>query len=889
MHRQVPPNWAVRFLNWFCPYPLVEAIEGDLLQQFDEDVRQIGLRKAKSRFVIHVLRFFRPSIILRNKFTVHLTNSIMVSNYLKVAARNIRKQKLYSFINAVGLSIGIAFCVLIYLYIQDEHSFDQFHAKKDVIYRVEEKSYDTWQHDTTEPYRYSAWLQTGLGPAMKADLAEVENYFRFNSDDEAVFRYKDKVLTELIAYTDPGFFKMLSFKLLAGNPDKLFLNKADAVITPEIAEKYFGDRDPIGESITLDVEGEKPYVIAGIIEAPPANSSFDFKILVPQENRPYYDRNLNNWGNFNTPTFVQLAPNTNMETFKSNMSKFVEKHMGEKIKQWLERATVAIPDDVIMLEYPVTKLTDMHLDTQVQWHKASDPQYSMILGAIAILILTIACINYISLALTTSAARKTEVGIRKVVGAQKNQIVYQFGIESVVLCLISMIIGLGLVALLLPSFNSFTTKGIELVTGDWLKLLGVTTLISLTVGILAGSYPAFFLSAFRPALVLKGGFTSHVRAGFTRPLVVLQFALSSFLIICSVIMYRQMQFITTKDLGYDQNQVLVIPTQKGWGKESTQTVDQFRTRLEQEPDIISVGGTSISFNRGWSRYGFRIDGEQKSAYVYTIDPGYIPTLDIELAMGRNFDPAIAADTTALIVNEALARDMKWKDPLNSYLNWREDSVGKGARIVGVVKDYHFRSLEAGIDPMILTIDLTYSGHLTTMLVKVKPDNIPATVERLRTIWKEMYPDRPFDVTFLDEDVARQYQSYKRWMSIMEMSTGFAILISCLGLFGLSGINAVNRTKEIGIRKVMGASLSTIFVLLNRPFVILSLIAFVIAAPASWYVITELFLSDFKYKVPVGWELFAVSVVAGLALALITVSYHAVRAALTNPAETLKYE
>jgi putative ABC transport system permease protein len=526
---------------------------------------------------------------------------------------------------------------------------------------------------------------------------------------------------------------------------------------------------------------------------------------------------------------------------------------------------------------------------EIGWHKVSDPQYSLILGSIAVLILLIACINYVSLALTTSAARRTEVGIRKVVGAQQGQLINQFAVESIVLALISMVIGLGLVALFLPSFNAFTEKGIQILGGEWVRMLGFTVGLALLVGLLAGSYPALFLSGFRPSQVLKGGQTSRVKAGFTRPLVVLQFALSSFLIICSVIMYRQMNFIATKDLGYNQHQVLVLPTQKGWSPESDQTVAQLRARLSQEPDIISVSGTSSSFNRGWSRYGYKIDGEQKSAYVYAIDPYYIPTLDIRLSEGRNFDPANPADSTALIVNEALVKDMKWTDPLNSFLNWQEDSLSKGARIIGVVKDYHFRSLEAGIDPMILSMDMKNVGNLVNILIKVSPTDIPATVEKVKTIWREMYPDRPFDLAFLDEDVAKQYGAYKRWMSIMGLSTGFAILISCLGLFGLSGINAVNRTKEIGIRKVMGAELTNIFILLNRPFIVLALIAFAIAAPASWYVINELFLADFQFKITVGWELFAVSVLAGLALALVTVSYHAIKAALSNPAETLKYE
>lgn len=886
----LPPSFALRFLRWFCPDHLVESIEGDLMEEFEATLSAEGLPKARRRFAFGVLRFFRPSILFRHKFVNPLNQPFMIRNYLTVATRNIRRQKLYAFINAIGLSVGIAFCMLIYLYIEDERNFDQFHVNKDRIYRIQEKSFDTWQPNPEKPFQESAWLQTGLAPALKSDLAEVEYACRFSPDAEAIVRYQDKAITESISYTDADFFKMFSFRLISGNADKLFQNKSDAVITPEIAEKYFGKEEPLGKTFTLDVEGEATsFIVAGVIEAPPAHSSIDFKILIPQENRPYFDKNLDNWGNFNTPTFVQLRQNASRETFKANLAAFVDKRMSDRIEKWKKRSTIPIPEGTVMFEYKFAPLTEIHLMKEIGWHKVSDPQYSLILGSVAILILVIACINYISLALTTSTARRTEVGIRKVVGAHKGQLVNQFAVESVLLAFVSMVVGWGLVALFLPSFNAFTDKGIQLVGGNWPGMVAFTVALALVVGLVAGSYPALFLSSFRPAQVLKGGFTSRVNAGFTRPLVVLQFALSSFLIICAVIMYRQMNFVATKDLGYDQHQVIVLPTQKGWTAESDQTVQQLRTRLEQEPDVISVAGTTSSFNRGWSRYGYRIDGEQKSAYVYGIDTYYIPTLDIELVMGRNFDPSNPSDSTALIVNEALVKDMKWDDPLNALLNWKEDSLSKGVKIIGVAKDYHFRSLEAGIDPMILSMDTKHVGHLGNIMIKVRPDNIPATMDKLRTIWREMYPDRPFDAGFLDEDVAKQYKTYTRWMSIMGLATGFAILISCLGLFGLSGINAVNRTKEIGIRKVMGAELSNIFILLNRPFVILALIAFVLAAPASWYVITNLFLADFKYKITVGWELFAVSVLVGLALAVLTVSYHAIKAALSNPAETLKYE
>jgi len=490
--------------------------------------------------------------------------------------------------------------------------------------------------------------------------------------------------------------------------------------------------------------------------------------------------------------------------------------------------------------------------------------------------------------LTTSASRRTEVGIRKVVGAQKNQLVWQFGFESVLLAMISMMIGVMLMIIFLPYFNSFTGKGITIALGDVLELLIYCCGITLIVGLVAGSYPSLFLSRFRPADVLKGQFTSRLTAGFTKPLVVLQFALSAFLIISAVIMYRQMQFIAQKDLGFDKDNIVAIPAQKGWTTESEKILERFRTRLQKESSVLSTAGTTFSFNRGYNKYGFKVNDEHKSAHVYGVDPDYLTTLGIQLLQGRNFDLRIPADSDAIVVNEALVRDMKWKDPLNEYLNWREDTVGLGSKVIGVIKDHHFSSLEGDIEPMLLSMDKDYAGYLNVMLVKLAPGDLRESIDMLRKAWNDISPSLPFEYSFLDEDVAAQYASYDRWMNVMGFSTGFAILISSLGLFGLSGINAVNRTKEIGIRKVMGAEMMSIFILLNKQYAWLAVIAFAVAAPASWYAMSQ-WLSDFKFAITIGWELFAISMAAGLFIALLTVSYHAVRTALINPAQTLKYE
>lgn len=812
----------------------------------------------------------------------------MIRNYLSVALRNIVRRKLYSFINAFGLSVGIAFCVLIYLYIEDERSFDQFHVNKNRIVRMEARTFNTWEPKPDKPFDQHAWMQVGLQPALKAEFPEVVYATRFNPDGEYMFRYDDKVFTEKIAFTDHDFFSMFSFRLLSGNANKLFATPQEVVITPAIAKKYFGDEDPMGKTVVIDIMGEKTFQVTGIIEEPPANSSLNFSILIPQENRWAYERQLAQWGNYSSPTFVQLAPNADLNGFDRNLDKLIEKQLGSKLVEWRKESPIPVPDDVKLLKFVYTHLPDMHLKTEIGWHKVSDPQYSMILGGLASLILFIACINYVSLALTTSVARRKEVGVRKVVGAQKSQLVYQFGLESLTLALISMVIAFGLVFLFLPTFNAFTGKGIALSFTHAVAILFVGLGITLVVGLLAGSYPALFLSAFRPVAVLKGRFTSKLQAGFTKPLVVLQFAMSAFLIISSVVMYRQMQYVTTKDLGFDQEQIIAVRTQTGWNPEADKMVERFRARLQRESSVVSVGGASSSFNRGYSRWGYKINEEQHSAFVYSVDPWYVPTISLDIVLGRNFSPDIPSDSNAVVVNEALVRDMKWTDPLSEHLNYREDTVGLGARVIGVVKDYNFQSLTESIEPMFLSVNTRQTGYLETMMIKLQPGNLSGGLKAVQTAWNEISPSKPFDYTFVDEDVARQYDSHQRWMKITGLATAFGILISCLGLFGLAGINAVNRTKEVGIRKVLGAEVTSIFILLNRQYLWLSLIAFTLAAPASYYAMRE-WLSGFKFAIGLGWELFVVSMLSGLVVAFATVSYHALRVSSINPAETLKYE
>ena len=813
----------------------------------------------------------------------------MIRSYFKIALRNISKRKLYSFINAFGLSIGIAFCILIYLFINDERSFDQFHANKDVIYRVHCTSFDEerFKKGDKDVYSSHAYLPAKLSEVMREEMAEVAQVTRFNNWGEGILRYNNKVFSERVCFVDSGFFNMFSFDLLSGDSKKLFNKESDAVLTEEIAKKYFGDEDPVGKVFTFSVNEEKTFTVAGVIKNPPANSSLQFKILLPMTAQPNFKRSRENWGNFSYPTFVQLRPGTKEATFKTNLDSLTQKYMGDRLVKWRESNNV--PDEFKVFEFNIMPLTRIHQATNVGWEKVSDPKYSWILGGIALLILLIACINYISLALTTSASRRVEIGIRKVIGAHRAQLITQLSLESVLLAFVSMLIGIGLAFVFLPAFNDFTGKGISFANVNTLQWLSATLAITVVVGLLSGSYPSIFLSRFLPASILKGRFTSRVQAGFTKPLVVFQFFLSASLIICSVIMYRQMKFIATKELGYEKDQVIAVETQAGYDEKSERAYEQLKNKLASNRHVAGVAGTSSSFNHGWSRYGYKVKDENKQSYVYRVDTDYIPLLGIKILEGRNFDPAIPSDSSAIVVNEALVKDMGWTDPLNEHLNYQEDSTSLGAKVIGVVKDYHFTSLEQDIEPMFLSMNKKNMGYVTTVMIKLKGDDLKASVESVKQSWSTLFPDKPFEYTFVDEDVARQYESYTRWMKITGLSTGFAIVIACLGLFGLAGINALNRTKEIGIRKVMGAELGNIFILLNKQYVWLSLIAFAMAAPVSWYVMQEWWLKSFKFKIALGWELFAVSMLAGLVVALLTVSYHAIKAALVNPAETLKYE
>jgi putative ABC transport system permease protein len=818
----------------------------------------------------------------------------MLKNYLKIGFRNLKKQKLYSMINIFGLSLGMVCCILIYLFVRFEFSYDRFHEKGDRIYRIVNVDYETADasesespfFDTRAPEgaRKSASLPLPLGPVLKELYPEIREIVRYG-EVEALLRNENIVFKESVTYVDASFFEVFSFQLPEGNPSTALSGKNNVILTPAIAQKYFGDEHSVGKTLRIKIrDKEDDFTVTGIAAPAPASSSIQYQVLLPIEHKPFYDVHIENWRSFNTSLFIELNPGTDPDHLESNLNEFYAERYKDSMDQ--ARTRKNLPDDSKVSELQITPVTNIHLDASVPWPGGSNPIYSYILSGIVVLILLIACINYVTLALTRSAGRVREVGIRKAAGAQRRQIAMQFWGETQLTTLFALATGLGLAELFLPVFNGLSGKSLAInYSGDAGFLLLLLALASLT-GLIAGSYPALFLARFHPTEVLKGLNQLRFKPRLTKGLLILQYSLSVFLVIGSVIMYRQMDFVSKKDLGYDEDQVVVVPTHTGWSEEGTRLMQRYRNELRNIPGVVEVSGMAPAFTDGWNRYGFSVAGEDKDAFIYYVDAHFINTMGMELVAGRNFSEDSPSERTdAVIINQALAVSMGWEDPVGELLPWK--GAEHPSEVIGVVKDFHFQSLEAPIQPMVLHMDPEHGG-INSILIKIEDGMIAETLPRLKQAWSTTAPLSPFDYWFLDDAVAQQYESYSRWMRIMSYATIFAIFISCMGLFGMAGIATVNRTKEIGIRKILGATVFAILMLLSKDFIKLVLIATLIASPVGYYIMNR-WLADFTYRIDMSWWIFTLAGVLMLCIAIGAVWIKAAGAALSNPVKSLRYE
>jgi len=816
----------------------------------------------------------------------------MLKNYIKIACRSIVRNKLYSAISIVGLSIGIACCTLILLYVQHEMSFDSFHANAENIYRVIHSESGEGELSNGTPAS-SALLRQEL----KETFPEVKWAARVSGYQLVVSR-DDKSFTESVVFVDPDFFPMFSFPLIEGDAASVIDDPGSVVLTPEMARKYFGDDDPIGRTLSIQLEEtSREFSVSGVIEDAPLTSSIQYGMLISTELLKYTvpEEYLETWDIILFSTFVQLHPDADIAALEERISSHVSKLSGYE-------------EGDVTLSYRLQPLTQIHLDPRYDGEMvpSSDPIYLLILSAIAFAVLLIACINFTTLAIGRSSSRSRETGLRKVLGARRGQLMRQFWGEALLMSLGALVLGIALAEALLPIFNGLAQKQLSLnLFADWTLLPGLVGLMFVTA-FLAGIYPAILLSRLVPVDALRGTGLPGGRNRLIQGLIVLQFAISIFLVIGTFIMSSQIDYVSSARLGYDRELVVVFPTGIE-GEEAAGLVSRYRTELSDQPAVVDVSGFSYPIGQSWLYInlseegrttvliGEDVTGPSYSSsvadlktyfYVNWVDPHYIPTMGINIIEGRNFSESRPSDIDgAIIINQTAARRFGLDDPIGQKL----PRGFNNAVIVGVVEDFHYYPLHREIEPLVLHMPRNDDlSSIFQVAVRIQGGGIPATLSLLEETWGRVSNGMPFNYEFLDDQVAGQYAAEQRWRRIIEYSSVLSVSVTCLGLFGLTSLAVTKRTREVGIRKTLGAPVTRIVMMFAGGFVQLVLIANVIAWPVA-YLVMHKWLEGFAYRANIGVSAFILTGLLVFLVAMLTVSYQATKAALANPVDALKHE
>jgi putative ABC transport system permease protein len=818
--------------------------------------------------------------------THHSQPEAMLKHYIKIALRNLVKQKGLTVINILGLSIGLACFILFLLYSVNEFTFDRFHKNANQVYRV----YSWWEPMNGQDADGDTYMPMPLGAAMKQDLPDVENYVRLRENwGENFVRAENKVTRIGVTFADPQFFSVFSFKLKSGDPNTALKDFRNIVLTEKIAKRLFGNSDPIGKTVEIKLEDKfEPLIVSAVAEDIPANSTITFDIL---GNFLFYETTasgkwgVNNWNRSAHPTFVQLRKGSQLPDNAQLLATFRKKYYPD---EEVEMRKAGWTGKGMPVRFGLQPILDMHTSTKIYGGSVEPvkPKNIWILLGIAMGVLLIACINFTTLAIGRSAGRAKEVGIRKVVGSRKKDLVMQFMMEALLLTVLSMGLGLLIGRFLLPWFNQLSGRELSFSFEYYPEMIWLIVALMLFVGLLAGSYPSLVLSRFNPIEVLKRKMKIGGSNLFTRSLVTLQFTLSAALLISTIIMIQQLNFMRSKNPGFNKENIIVVHAD---GTETKQVFPLFKQELSKNPLIKGIAGSELGLGEGtgWNRSGFEYNGKHKDVYEYFIDPDYLNVMGIQLLAGRNFDPKISSDTvTSVIINESMVKNFGWTvetavgQPLTGYMEKLTPVV------IGVVKNFNFRPFSEAVLPQLFHQFSSYKPF--KFFVRIKEGNPSKAIASLQTAWKKVVPDLPFKYSFLDEDLNRFYKAETRWSNIVGWAGGLSIFLACLGLLGLAALAAVNRTKEIGIRKVLGASLSGIVGLLSKDFLKLVVIAFIIAAPLAWYFMHK-WLQDFEYRISIGWPVFLITAIVAILIAFITISSQALKAALSNPVKSLRTE
>ncbi len=810
----------------------------------------------------------------------------MFKNYFKTAFRNLARNKIYSFINIAGLSIGLACAMLIMLYVKDEVSFDRFHKNVNNIYRIVSKS----------PRGQNMVLTGNLqGPRFTQNVPGIKSFVRVQNGGEDI-KTGNYVSEQGLLYVDSNFFSVFTFPLLSGDAKTCLAEPHSIVLDEDVAKRQFGTTDAVGKIVMLkDDSTFVPYKVTAVAKRCPQNSSIQFNVVLPLKVSAADATNNENWFGFSLNTFVVLDDKANLQTVEKQMQHFYVSDAKQAFEAILKKN--GGHDNGKMSTYFLQPFLNMHLSTELPVNdnfmhlnkadahvdngltNASNPIYSYILSGIALFVLLIACINFVNLTVARSVKRAKEIGIRKVIGGSRKELIIQFLGESFFLCTIAFALAIAIVQLVLPVFDNLANKALSLSYLFDAKLITAYIVLYIITGLLAGFYPALVLSGYNPVQTLYSRFQIAGKNYLQKSLVVLQFALASFLIIATFIIYAQFNFLTKTNLGYDDNNLVVIQT----GDTKHSDAAAFKNELMKNPNIVGVSAKNGNIWQAGAKGD--LDSGINTRYE-TIDENYLPLLKIPLVAGRNFSPAYPADTTqSIIVNESFAKAAHWENPIGKTLSVLWDGM-ETYHVIGVVKDYHFASVSEKITPELLSMK---TGNLYgSYYIKIKPGSETASLKWIQKLFQQFYPTDPYSYVFKNDNNRKQYADVEKWKQIMLFGAALTIFISCIGLFGLSVLSTEKRTKEIGIRKVFGASVKSIVTTLSTDFIKLVVMALVIASPLA-YIATNKWLQNFPYRITISWWLFASAGILVMLIALFTISFQSIKAALANPVKSLRTE
>ena len=817
----------------------------------------------------------------------------MLKNFIRIAWRNLRKNRTSTIIHIAGLSLSVAFCLLLFSYIRHEQSFDSFHTKKDRLFRLEMT--DIWVSDKTKqptPGFFSFLTnkddtRNGLvfpeivAGDMQNQFPEIKSITRFNDYGDHLVKVNGQIYKEPhVLYTDDNFFTNFSFKLKKGDPHTVLRSVKNVVLSETAARKYFGNANPIGRTVQFEQDSSGIYTVAGIAEDAPSNSSIRYDWVVPLLSDPDYAERLSQRFNQSAHMMVvELNSGVDPAQFQAKMNKWVDSYFTPSIRSWNNSV------DFSKYKWILRPFADAHYNPSPGWGHYTNANNIYQLACLVIVILLIAALNYVLLSISNVAARSQEAGLRKVMGARRWSIIIQFWVETQILVLAAVLLGLALSSLFLPLLEKTLDTQIDLKEIPFTEILLTILALSLTLGILAGYYPAWLLSKMNPVNTIKSFQTFKVNPRLSKVMVVLQYTCCIVLMMSAFVINRQMSYISHKDLGFDKEQVIIVKNPLWDSAFTVRTRNRLYAFARTQPYITHYAGMNGGLDGSYNTNGFKLNGKQEWLYQFSVDYNYFNMLGLTFVQGRPFSPDFPMDTArktrASIVNETLFAMLGPHARLGVY----DSSIR--STIVGVVKDYHFESLSKKIGPQQHVLPWGW-GYVGNFLFKIKAGQMPQAIAGLKKEWKEVTGDYPFDYTFLDEQVAQMYKSDARWQTTIQVSCFFALFIACMGLFGLSAVNAINRTKEVGIRKVLGATVQNIVTSLSSRFAGMVTLSLLIAIPLSWWLMNK-WLDDFAYHIEIQWWMFALIGALAMLTALVTVSFNAIRAALANPVDSLRSE